>query len=252
MSDVGISRHFQNDSPFSERSIILGLVSADEPTLSFAQRKHQALHDEIIDAAFAEFAQRGYHDTGIADIARRLGIGHGTFYRYFQNKRDILDHVVTQAIERLLGALTQDNAPDAASTLESYREQTKRIAHEITKIFQDDPRAARMLLLEATSIDTELTDRLLSVFDTAATLIAGYFENGVRHGYIRADLDTAASAEAVVGMMIAGILNILRHPDDPARYERFSAALLRLMLDGILTPPASDPRQTPDTRSAPT
>jgi AcrR family transcriptional regulator len=229
---------------------MLGLVSADEPTLSFAQRKQQALRDEIVDAAFAEFAQRGYHDTGIADIARRLGIGHGTFYRYFQNKRDILDHVVANLIERLLSALTEENAPDAATTLESYQEQTQRIALVVTEIFQDDPRAAQMLLFEATSIDVELTDRLLSVFDTAASLTAGYFENGMHHGYIRADLDTVASAEAVVGMMIAAVLNILRHPDDPDRHERFSAALLRLMLDGIIAPPASDPGETPDTRSA--
>ena len=225
-------------------------MTGDEPKLTFAQRKQQELREEIVDASFAEFAERGYHDTGIADIARRLGIGHGTFYRYFQNKRDILDHVVTQSIERLLDALTQDNAPDAATTLDSYREQTERIAREITKIFQDDPRAARMLLLEATSIDAELTDRLLSVFDTAATLIAGYFENGVRHGYIRADSDLAASAEAVVGMMIAGILNILRHPDDTARHERFSAALIRLMLGGILAASTSDPAATTDVRSA--
>lgn len=218
-------------------------MSAEKPTLTFAQRKQQALREEIVDAAFAEFAQRGYHDTGIADIARRLGIGHGTFYRYFQNKRDILDQVVTQLIERLLEALTKENAPDAATTLESYQEQTQRIAVAVTEIFQDDPRAGRMLLFEATSVDAELTDRLLSVFDTAASLTAGYFENGVRRGYIRADLDIAASAEAVVGMMIAAILNILRHPEDTARHERFSAALRRLMLDGILASAPTHPGQ---------
>ena len=218
--------------------------------MTFAQRKQQALREEIVNAAFAEFAKRGYHDTGIADIARRLGIGHGTFYRYFQNKRDILDHVVTQLIERLLGALAEENAPDAATTLESYQQQTRRIAVAVTEIFQDDPRAARMLLFEATSIDVALTDRLLSVFDTAASLTAGYFENGVRHGYIRADLDTAASAEAVVGMVIAAVLNILRHPDDPARHERFSAALLQLMLSGIVASPASEPDESAGARSA--
>ena len=71
-----------------------------EPTLTFSQRKRHELREEIVDAAFAEFAERGYHDTGIADIARRLGIGHGTFYRYFENKRDILDHVVTRLMPR--------------------------------------------------------------------------------------------------------------------------------------------------------
>jgi AcrR family transcriptional regulator len=27
-------------------------------------------------------------------LAEREGIGHGTFYRYFENKRDIVDHVI--------------------------------------------------------------------------------------------------------------------------------------------------------------
>ena len=202
--------------------------------MTFAQRKQQELREEIVDAAFASFAEQGYHDTGIADIARRLGIGHGTFYRYFENKRDILDHVVTRLVDRLLGALSADNAPDAATTLEDYRAQTARIATALTQIFQDDPRAARILLLEATSIDGELTDRLLSVHDTAAAVAASYFENGVRRGYLRPDLDIAATSHAVIGIMVAAIMNVLRNPDDAAGQRRFGAAALQLMLDGIV------------------
>ncbi|WP_241199177.1 helix-turn-helix domain-containing protein [Rhodococcus sp. NJ-530] len=42
-----------------------------------AERKKAELRREIIDASFECFAQRGYHATGIADIATTLGIGHG-------------------------------------------------------------------------------------------------------------------------------------------------------------------------------
>src|SRR5581483_1391867 len=52
-------------------------------TMSLAERRKAELRREIIDAAFTCFAENGYHATGIADIAARLGIGHGTFYRYF-------------------------------------------------------------------------------------------------------------------------------------------------------------------------
>ena len=64
-----------------------------------AERKKQELRREIVEAAFECFTERGYHATGIADIAARLGIGHGTFYRYYENKRDIVDHVITDLIE---------------------------------------------------------------------------------------------------------------------------------------------------------
>ena len=76
------------------------MTSSAEP-VSRAERKKQELRREIIDAAFDCFAERGYHATGIADVATRLGIGHGTFYRYFQNKRDIVDHVVDELVARI-------------------------------------------------------------------------------------------------------------------------------------------------------
>ena len=217
----------------SEPYIIFGTVY-HRRMATRAERKKQELREEIVDAAFAEFAERGYHDTGIADIAQRLGIGHGTFYRYFENKRDILEHVMAGLIARFLAVLDAENAPDAASTLEEYRAQAERIAEALTEIVEDEPRAARMLLFEATSVDDELTERVLGVFDAAAELTAGYFENGVRRGYLRWDLDVEASARAVVGMMIAGIVSGLRNPADLDEHRRFNAAAVALMLTGIV------------------
>ena len=40
----------------------------DTPTLSRAERNRLQLRADIIQAAFAEFAERGYHQTAIADI----------------------------------------------------------------------------------------------------------------------------------------------------------------------------------------
>ncbi|HNL81668.1 MAG TPA: helix-turn-helix domain-containing protein, partial [Agitococcus sp.] len=52
----------------------------DDSSLSRAERNRQQLRSDILQAAFIEFAERGYHQTAISDIAKRLGIGHGTFY----------------------------------------------------------------------------------------------------------------------------------------------------------------------------
>ena len=82
---------------------------------------------QILSAAFKVFAELGYHNAGIADIAREVGTGHGTFYRYFANKRDILDHVLTYAAEKIAAALA-DQAPTASDTAEEYRAQVERMA----------------------------------------------------------------------------------------------------------------------------
>lgn len=43
----------------------------------------------IAEAAFDLFAERGYKNTKIIDIAKRAGIGKGTIYEYYDSKEDI-------------------------------------------------------------------------------------------------------------------------------------------------------------------
>jgi AcrR family transcriptional regulator len=191
-----------------------------------------AMRAEIIDAAFAEFAERGYHQTAISDIAGRLAIGHGTFYRYFKNKRDILEHVVDDLVARVTRELSAENAPDVPTTLEEYREQAQRIADAVSAIFDADPRIARMLLFESTSIDPELTDRLLGVFDLSSQIAAAYLANGVKQGFLRADLDIEYTADAITGMTLATAIRALRSQLDGTERRRLQDAVIRLLVDG--------------------
>ena len=202
-----------------------------EKKLSRAERKKLELRREIIDAAFDCFAEEGYHATGIADIAERLGIGHGTFYRYFENKRDIVEHVITDLIERILGTLTAENAPDAVQTLEEYRAQTARIGESLGRILTEDPRIPRMLLLDAPGIDQAMADRVLEFFDMASTLTAAYLTHGVELGYLEADLDVDNTARAINGMILGSTIASLSDPDLDARM--LSEAIRRVMYDGI-------------------
>jgi AcrR family transcriptional regulator len=208
----------------------LGAVTPQPP--SRAERKKQELRREIIDAAFDCFADLGYHATGISDIAARLGIGHGTFYRYFTNKRDIVDHVIDDLVGRIMTALTAENAPDAVSTLDAYRAQTERIGESLARVFAEDHRVPRLLLLEAAGIDKAMAARVLEFLNTATALTAAYLSHGVELGYLRADLDIDNTARAINGMIMAGALASLDTPT--AEQQRlFSDAVRRLMYDGI-------------------
>lgn len=208
---------------------IIGSVT--KPSSRIERRKAE-LRQEIIDTAFACFAEKGYHATGIADIATELGIGHGTFYRYFTNKRDIIDHVIDDLAARIVEALGTDNAPDAATSLAEYRVQIERIGTALNSIFLEDRRVAQLLLFQATGIDAELTMRLYGLLDTADMLTAGYLEHGVEMGYLRADLDTRNTARAVTGMILAAILHGMREPHESAMSD-MTQAIRRLLIDGV-------------------
>jgi AcrR family transcriptional regulator len=216
---------------------------------SYAERRKLRLREEIIDAAFEVFAERGYHDAGVADIASRVGIGHSTFYRHFDSKRDILDQVISGLIERLVGALGAENAPDAATSLVEYRDQVHRIAGVLEWICSD-ARVVRMLLIQAAGVDTELEKKVFGLFDLAVTLTAGYFENGRDRGFLRADLDCAATANAVVGLIVGSAMLTLNPQPNELPRDRVIQATVDLMFDGLRASNLTDePRQRP-TRSS--
>lgn len=200
---------------------------------SRVERNRQQLRLDIIQAAFEEFSARGYHQTAISDIAKRLGIGHGTFYRHFQNKRDILEHVINDVSAKIMGALSAENAPTAADSLEGYREQLARIAQGLTMIIAEQPAIARLVLFEATSIDPEMTTRLLTLLDWGGKMTAAYMENGVRLGFFRQDLDTESTGHAIVGMILMSVVRFLNAPNDLDAQKKFGEAVQRLLVDGV-------------------
>jgi AcrR family transcriptional regulator len=206
-------------------------------TLSYAERRKLQLRDEIIEAAFDVFAERGYHDAGVTDITDRVGIGSSTFYRHFDNKRDLLDAVITTVIDRWVAALAAENAPDAAATLADYRAQSQRIAAALNHL-ASDLRVIRVLLGQITSVDDEFEQKVFAMCDLAVTLEAGYLENGLARGYLRADLNTTATARAVVGMIFGtAMLGLNPNIDNDDRTTTIEAAV-QLMFDGITAYPS--------------
>ena len=206
------------------------------PVLSRAERQRQQLRADIVEAAFVEFSERGYHQTAIADIAKRLGIGHGTFYRYFENKRDILEHVIVDTMSQISALLADENAPSAVTTLTDYEAQCQRISARFREFAAANPRALRLVLFEATSIDAEMTQRVFNLINISGMVTAAYLANGVARGFFRADLDTEQTGHAIIGMIMAGAMRFLANPSDPTALERYGDSIVALLISGMAKP----------------
>ncbi|MDD3718325.1 MAG: TetR family transcriptional regulator [Actinomycetota bacterium] len=72
--------------------------------------------EEILNAAFRVFSNRGYHNATVDDIAQEAGISKGTCYQYFPGKEDIFIATVERTLETLL-AEADAAAGDAGDAL---------------------------------------------------------------------------------------------------------------------------------------
>ena len=50
----------------------------------------------LLEAAAAEFGERGFHEAAITGITRRAGVALGTFYTYFESKEEVFRALVRE------------------------------------------------------------------------------------------------------------------------------------------------------------
>src|SRR5262245_22646324 len=101
----------------------------------------------LIEAAVQLIADKGFDATQVADVASAAGTGHGTVYRYFRDKAELLDGVMAYAVERVMAALS--DVPPTANTLEEYRRQSDRIGERLFELAYREPAVARLLFFWA-------------------------------------------------------------------------------------------------------
>jgi AcrR family transcriptional regulator len=185
----------------------------------------------ILDAACELFGTRGYQDTNIADIASRLGMGHGTFYRYFKNKRDIFDAVVGVVLARI-DAVTESSNPAKPATLQAHAREVARIGKALYAAFIADIPAARLIFYEAAGLDDEVRARVDATFERFAALTAAYLENGRARGYLRPDIDVPTMSRALGAIVFEGIRRTIR-ASDPERESLGWIAAYQQLASGL-------------------
>lgn len=189
----------------------------------------QARREEILDAAQKIFTSKGYAEAGIADIAAELAIGHGTIYRYFENKRDIAAQVLDRAIYSILAPLA-DEDPAASDTLAQYRAQTERILLKMFEVLEADPDAYSLLHVQSLAIDPMATHKAFEAFSKATE---AFLTNGIQKGFLRAELDVEISAQALVGLIFEGTRRGIAEDAPRELWQRWIDAGVALMFDGV-------------------
>ncbi|RJP29892.1 MAG: TetR/AcrR family transcriptional regulator [Actinobacteria bacterium] len=189
--------------------------------------------NEILEAALKVFSEKGYHAAKIEDIASELNMGHGTFYRYFENKLDIFNQVVEEIVSMITQLVTDIN-PHEAETLEDYRRQLEMIGDRLFGLFKSNPSISRVIFYEAFGIeDRGLRERIQEVFDLIGRYIELYLENGIARGYMRADLHVRETALAIGGALFEACKRVVSSSDPEQDLSVWKETIITLIIQGV-------------------
>jgi AcrR family transcriptional regulator len=160
----------------------------------------QRRREQIITAARKVFAQKGYQGTKTEDIAAALGVGKGTLYRYFKDKKDLFVAVDDEGFKRLDAEIEQKGYP-----IEDPRERLKAILRCFFEFFDSNP--------DLVEIGMQMRSEFKDIYELRFTeghnqhmgRLTELMREGMAKGYFR-DADPVMAAKALSALAYGTLL----------------------------------------------
>jgi len=210
------------------------------------RRRKAARPAEIIAAAMALWAERGFAATRLEDVAAGAGIAKGTIYLYFASKEALFEAAVQ---ERLLAVADQPGLQPAHFT--GSTEQLLR--RFLTAIYSQVTDAGLAVLLKVLISEGHRFPQLVSFYQNAAiahiiSLISAVLQRGAAQGDIREGLETLDPRLIVTPLLAFGLWGMVFQTSTPPgdapgggpflqEPQRYLDAHLDLLLHGLLRAP---------------
>ncbi|HEX8802585.1 MAG TPA: TetR/AcrR family transcriptional regulator [Acidimicrobiales bacterium] len=173
------------------------------PRLPAARRRRQ-----LLDVALQVFAERGFHDASMNDIAEAAGVTKPVLYQHFRSKRELFGELLADCGTELQDAITK-----AVVAAESSREMVELGFDAYFRYVAAHRDAFNLFYGIGSAREDEFVELVEGVVDALAELVAGFIEiEGIQPEQRR------LLGHGIVGMIEGASTHWLKHADgaDPA------------------------------------
>nr|WP_248489645.1 AarF/UbiB family protein [Tsukamurella sp. PLM1] len=221
------------------------------PSVGLAERRRQ----ELTRAAFEVFAEQGYEQASVSDIANRAGIGQGTLYRYVEGKRELLDLVFDECVDQLLAAISPDEivAVTATGDLAASERMVFDLGERLFALADERPDILKVLMVQSGTVDEELRYRIQGLYQTFDSMMGRALAHARERDWIVTrtgdpERETVLLGRLLPALGVPGLVMALNRDDDVERRAAYVRGAVRMSGRGILSDGA---RSAPGAESGP-
>ena len=198
------------------------------------ETKGQRTARRIMDAAETLFAQQGYGDTTLRQIAAAAGLQEPGLYNHFGSKRALYEAILHRGLDPMLEALSRHLAQ--AEGLRDYTD----LPAVMTDLLLDHPQMAALFQQAMQGDPTSIGNQMVQVW------LQSLFEHGVRSMEAAGAIDDEDAESLAINVIAMFNLTTgyflsqrafnmltegsLEHPDNIARQKRLLRKVIRAML----------------------
>jgi TetR/AcrR family transcriptional regulator len=185
----------------TDRSVMMEVAVPKQTLFKIAAEKRERL---LVEAARL-FAERGFNQTDVAELANRAGVSKGSIYTYFTSKEELYLYVCRDGIERSRKAVYGDIDPE----WDIYR-QVDHIFRQGARFVQTHP---EYLILYA-NISSAGMERFseqmsLDVEKYTADYLKRLIRRDMEFGIVRGDVDVNWSAFFINSLYIVFMTSLV-------------------------------------------
>ena len=188
----------------------------------------EARRNQILDAAAAVFAEKGFHRATTKEIARAAGVSEGTIYNYFASKADLLIGIMTRLAE--LEHLDEELADALQSDVRDFFIAVFRQRMGLVRQKDETIQA----IMPEIMVNPALRERFYQQFVQPTTMLfEQYIQTRVELGHIR-PLNVPLAVRAVQGMFVGLlVLRILGDEQLLSGWDELPEVVVTLIFDGL-------------------
>lgn len=161
---------------------------------------------DIMTAARAIFAEKGYTGHVISEIAERAGVVEGTIYRFFANKNDLLQQVAEAWFQEMM----DQSAANFAAIRGEWNALHFVIFHTLEAI-RRDPGLTRLMLYELRPEPEHRDSRLYALHHDYTGRLCAIVRDGMARGVFRPDADPELARDMAFGAIEMRTWSYLHH-----------------------------------------
>ena len=184
-------------------------------------------YHRILEAAIKVFAEQGFFQSTVSQIAKKAGVADGTIYLYFKNKEDILVQFFSFKTKQVF-ARFREEVDKADNTIDKLRNLIRRHLEE----FQCDRDMAVVYQAETHQSRRLVEEQIKEMSKMYQYIVSEIVEQGQEKGVIRKDLYLGLVKRFILGA-VDEVINTWLHSS--GKYDLVSMAdpLVELFLKGI-------------------
>jgi len=152
--------------------------------------------ETILRAAAKVFAQSGYFNAKVADIAREAGVADGTVYLYFKSKEDLLTSIFDWAMGEFIGRARAE----LTGTTEPC-EKLRRFAHLHFSLLEQERDIAIVFQIELRQSTKFMEQFSTTHLATYLQMLRDIIETGQKVGLFRKSLNPTLTAKFLFGAL---------------------------------------------------